>query len=306
MPDVVEFFHAFGINLFVGWVDISDIIYPNMHDAMFAELNDYIVNKKNATFGWKNPSFIPTGFKSAYFAKKIYWEDPSGESWHTPITALYSAKDDKFSITKGVKKVLSAKLAGISRLPIIASSYDKSAPRPGLHKAKSDETLFDFINGLSKGRVDSPLIGIDFSVIRQQECTPVIHWIDVNKTAQERPAYKEMFRNDQTVWSKYSHRLVVSDVLPSQNMVGYDHKKLTGVHPNIRHIREAMPKQAVAYICANRDADICSRLAEALVWLSTDAEMNEVGEVRSPDARYRIVYNNTSNHVITMPPGFYK
>ena len=308
MPDVTEFLRAFGLRTFVGWIGLhDDTNIPDMSYSLFSRLNEYFVGNTDPESPWATRKTVPHGLVTAYYTKHVYWGDPSGESWHTPLTGFYSSDADKFYITKGWNKIMAARLGRIQKLPIIASAYQKLSPRSNMRKIKNDQDLRSFVNEVAKNQpVESPMIGFDFLKFENQISVPVIHYLDINQKEAERPEFPGMFANDQRIWKRwYPGRLVVSDVLPSAT-VGYDHKKLTGVHPDIEHIRAAMPESAVAYICADRDPDICARLTEALVWLSSDQHGHKVGEVRSADGRYRIVYNNNCNDCLIMPPGLYK
>jgi hypothetical protein len=307
MPDVTEFFRLFGLRLFAGWIDRSDSQCPDMSYSLFRHLNQYFVRDRDPVSPWEAGIPVPHGLVTAYYTKEVYWADPTGESWHTPLTAHFIKDHDKFFITKGWNKIMAAELAGINKLPVISSCHDKFIPRPGMKIIKNDSMLRDFVDVISKNQAHDPEIGIDFLRFDTQTSLPVIHYLDITRQAAERPGFPGMFSNDQRIWKRwYPGRLVVSDVLPTDNDIGYDHKKLTGVHPDLEHIRRAMPPEAVAYICSDRNPDICARLTEALVWLSSDRHGHKVGEVRSIDGRYRIVYNNNCDDLLIMPPGLYK
>ena len=309
--DVVDFFDKFSIKLYVGWVDISEVICGDLSERVFQPLNKFFAQDRDfCSRPYHSIKDMPSSdpFVTSYYTKHVYWEDPSGESWHTPITGFFLERYNKIQISKGSNKISAAKLAGIDRLPMIVSSWSKRSPRPGLNKVKSDRSLRDFLDVVSGGQVQDPTLGIEFIVadLDSHQIVPAIHWITINRAAKSRPDYDQNLWADIDHWrTHYPGRLVVSDVLPSAT-VGYDHKKLTGVHLDIEHIRAAMPESAVAYIHANDDPDICARLTEALVWLSSDQHGHEVGEMKSADGRYRIVYNNDSLYTLLIPPGLYK
>jgi hypothetical protein len=310
MPDVTEFFRLFGLRIFAGWINRHDYVQSSadsMSEMLFNTLNQSFVRDRDPISPWEAGIPIPYGLIMAYYTKHVYWPDPTGDSWHTPLTAHYVKSRDVFFITKGWNKIMAAQLAHIDKLPIITTCRDKYISRPGLKIIKSDSMLRDFIDLVSKNQAHEPDIGIDFGNVGDERFFPMMHYIDITPQEGKRPEWAGMFSNDQRIWKRwYPGRLVVSDVLPTDNDIGYDHKKLTGVHPDLEHIRRAMPPEAVAYICSDRNPDICARLTEALVWLSSDQHGHKVGEVRSIDGRYRIVYNNNCDDLLIMPPGLYK
>jgi hypothetical protein len=299
-PDVVDFFSAFGVKLFSASVDIDCILEQPIYDLVFQPVNQIILESIAVDTKSTEAKKIITG----YYTKCIYWEDPSGQSWHTPIYVMDDENDQKFSLIKGINKVLAAKLAGLKSLPALIGSQQKKSSIEHGKEIKSDRNLVDFLIATSNNRVQDPEIGIEFRTTHNECPIPVIHWITVFPEAAERVDIDILWAKDLELWKNFYHsRVVFSDVFPSVRTHGLDYEIPPIKLHTVDQVRRFMPHGSVAYIDSDGDSEICSRLSQALVWLSSDRFGNAVGTAVSHDGRYRVVFNNTSDLTVIIPPG---
>lgn len=301
-PDVVEFFDLFGLKTFVGSLNIEKDIAPSMDlGIMFSQFNHFLDNY-DETRPWDAKS-VNMAVHNAYFTKLIYNDFKLGNVWHTPITAVYNHDNNNFALTKGAKKILASELIGIKTLPAVILSRDKKLDGKKLKLIKSDRELYNFIDSLSPGNMKDPSIGIEYFDIEGLGKVPGIHWINVSEEASQRSSYHTNFMKDLKTWRRYPGRIVTSDVLPKNLSRYHDQKLLSGLRPDPDAIRKHMPKNAWAHVHSDKDRDICSKLVNALAWLSTTADINSVGEAVSSCGRYRVIYNNKSDVRIEIPHG---
>jgi hypothetical protein len=303
VPDAVEMFDAFGIKLFSGWIDTTDLVDHITVDSLFSTINQFITEKSHLDAGeyYDRNQKEQEQIERAYYTKTIYWGDPTGRSWHTPIFGIHQNRG--FVVFKGLNKILAAKLGKVKRLPILAGAFQKDPPFPEMTKIKTDQQMLDFFSLLSNGQVRDPELGLEFRY-SNGSLIPILHWINISPEAAARPDTKIPFLKDCKNWKEfYFNRVVLSDMLPSVGIPGFNHQIFPGKLNNRDHIRQYMTKGTVAYIYCDGDSEMCARLSRALVWLSSDESGSLVGELMSEDKRYRIVFNNNSDLKLTIPPG---
>lgn len=298
-PDIVDFFHRFGLNMFVGSLNIKNDLGKKLElDAMFGEFNEFL-----KTYNDSDRACLDRRVYNAYFSKIIYQDFLSGKTWHTPICVIYDHDRDKFLLTKGAKKILASEMIGIETLPTVVLARKKTKVGKNLARVSSDQELYDFIGSLAGNQMKDPYIGIEYYDFDNLGKIPIIHWINISQDSGERINYQINLAKDIKFWRKFPDRLVTSDVFPDSESDYYTHQLMSGLLPDSKIIRQNMPKTAVAHVYSSKDPVICRKLINALAWLNTDADNNAVGETVSACGRYKIVFNNKSDIITEIPRG---
>jgi hypothetical protein len=132
----------------------------------------------------------------------------------------------------------------------------------------------------------------------------VIHWLDINEDAGQRPDWTIWKTADIELW-KDQPRLVLVTKPPLPRGTAkpskyFKYQWINQTYIDVATARACMDNTMCATIFAP-DGEITRQLTDALVWLSTDADCNVVGAVVAEDCA--IVYNNNSDLIINMPPG---
>lgn len=304
-PDMVDFFGRFGLRIFVGTADYRRIVaqsdgVPNAVYSTFHTLNDIVHRSETYT-----PEQVKKILPGAYFSKLIYHEDPTGKKWHTPMVFHYDGITEKFYQTKGYKKLTALGIAEIHQTPVIVISDQKTLPIEGLWKVKHDQALVDFLQQVSGGVCQEPTFGLEFHDYGQG-LVPFLHKITLNPSTGTRTAYGPLYQQDLKTWSRYKDKKIIVDVplekVQDQKYYPIEYLETQELDTNIRSIQPLFRKHSAAVV-ARGNPQILSRLLNALVWLSTEAQGQPVRAWFSRDRRYGVVFNNDSPIELQLPPG---
>jgi len=294
-PDLTDFFSRWGLKIWVGTVDLK--LIHSMHLAEFSA----VMATNRVLGGEGNP------LSTIYYPKVIYKEDPLGENYHTPVAVYHNMHTNQFHVTKGYKKLTACQLSNRTLHPVILTSMKNKCPLPGMTLIEKDEELRNWMQSNTSNILSSPTISMEFRNFGSglHPMVPVIHWLDINDNAGQRPQWNDWLEFDCKLW-KHQPRLVLVTTLP-----GAEKHTKYNEYFNYRWTDQKTIDVAAARACM--DDSVCAtvfapstvigrQLTNALVWFSTDADRNIVGAVVAED--YAIVYNNDSDLIINMPPGF--
>jgi hypothetical protein len=296
-PDITDFFSHWGLRLWVGTVDIKSYFEGHLPEFTAITTAKRILGKE------------PNPLDTVYYPKLLYQQDPTGENSHTPITVYHNSVTDKFYVTKGYKKITTCQLSKVSLHPIILSTSQASCPIDGMTPIHTDQELYNWIEKNTTVALDVPKIGLEFRNYGngQHPLVPVIHWLDLNETVGKRLGWAEWEKTDTELWDQLPRLVLVTKPPGTDKLNRYNE------YFNYRWTNQKTIDVAAAR--ANMDDTMCAtvfapdtmtgrQLTNALVWFSTDADRNIVGAVVADDCA--IVYNNNSDLIINMPPGFIK
>lgn len=304
-PDMVDFFGRFGLKIFVGVVDYRAIVarghkIPDAVYSTFHTLNDIVI--RSDSYNIADAKKLLSG---AYFSKLIYHEDPTGRKWHTPMVFHYDGTTQKFYQTKGYKKLTVLGIADIHMTPIIVVSDQKTLPVDGFHKIKQDQALVDFLQQVSGGICNEPTFGLEFHDYGQG-LVPFLHKITLNPDTGKRIAYGPLYQADLKNWARYRDKKILTDV-PVDRILEekYYPREMFETQELTTDIKTVEPKfrKHMAAVIARGNPQILSRLLNAMVWLSSDAQGQAIRACFSQDRRYGIIFNNQSTLEIQLPAG---
>lgn len=287
-PDVTVFFSMLGWKIYAGTIDSNLLQGKSKTLWPLKVASDIVLGDSNLT-----PA-IP------YHSKKLYFEDPAGKSFHTPVVATHI--NGMFYINKGYKKLTACSLADVSSVPCFVLTQT-GFKIDGLTEIFGDQEFYDYLRSISNA-VDTPSVGIEFRRHVGQVLVPVIHWLDINEDAGQRPDWTIWKTADIELW-KDQPRLVLVTKPPLTRGTAkpskyFKYQWINQTYIDVATARACMDHTVCATIFAP-DGEITRQLTDALVWLSTDADCNVVGAVVAQDCA--IVYNNSSDLIINMPPG---
>lgn len=287
-PDVTVFFNMLGWKIYAGTID------SNLLQSKYKTLWPLKVASDIVLGDSKLTPAIP------YHSKKLYFEDPTGKSFHTPVVATHI--NGRFYIDKGYKKLTACLLANVTSVPCFVLTQT-GIKIDGLTEIFGDQEFYDYLRSISNA-VDTPSVGIEFRCHVGQVLVPVIHWLDINEDAGQRPDWTIWKTADIELW-KDQPRLVLVTKPPLPRGTAkpskyFKYQWINQTYIDVATARACMDNTMCATIFAP-DGEITRQLTDALVWLSTDADCNVVGAVVAEDCA--IVYNNNSDLIINMPPG---
>jgi hypothetical protein len=286
-PDVTVFFNMLGWKIYAGQIN-SNLLQTKAKTLWALKVaSDIILGDSNRT-----PAI-------SYHAKKLYFEDPTGKSFHTPVVATHI--NGVFYIDKGYKKLTACSLANVTSVPCFVLTQT-GIKIDGLTEIFGDQEFYNYLRSVSDA-VDTPSVGIEFRQHVGQVLVPVIHWLDINDDASQRPEWNDWKTADIKLW-KDRPRLVLVTKPPSRGAwtpsEHFSYRWTNQTYVDVATARANMDHTVCATIFASTGETSC-QLTNALVWLSTDADRNIVGAVVAEDCA--IVYNNNSDLIINMPPG---
>jgi len=286
-PDVTVFFNMLGWKIYAGTIDCNLLQEKSKTLWPLKVASDIVLGDSDLT-----PSIV-------YHPKLLYYNNPTGESFHTPVVATHI--NGTFYINKGYKKLTACSLANISSVPCFVLSQT-GFKIDGLTEIFSDREFYDYLRSISDA-VDTPSVGIEFRRHVGQVLVPVIHWVDINNQVSHRPLWDKWKTVDIELW-KDQPRLVLVTKPPvgshSKPNKHFNYQWTNQIYIDVATARACMDNTMCATIFAS-DGETTRQLTDALVWLSTDADCNIVGAVVAEDCA--IVYNNNSDLIINMPPG---
>lgn len=287
-PDVTVFFNMLGWKIYAGQLSSSLLQAKSKTLWPLKVAGDIVLGASELT-----PAIV-------YHPKLLYYNDPLGKCFHTPVVATYI--NGVFYIDKGYKKLTACSLADISNVPCFVLSQT-GIKINGLTEIFGDQEFYDYLRSISDA-VDTPSVGIEFRQHVGQVLVPVIHWLDINEKASQRPIWDEWKTVDIELW-KDQPRLVLVTKPPmetshSKPSEHFKYQWTNQFYIDVATARANMNNTVCATIFAST-GEITRQLTDALVWLSTDADRNIVGAVVAEDCA--IVYNNNSDLIIKMPPG---
>jgi hypothetical protein len=286
-PDVTVFFNMLGWKIYAGIVDSNLLQEKSKTLWPLKVAGDIVLGTSELT-----PA-IP------YHSKKLYFEDPTGKSFHTPVIATHI--NGVFYIDKGYKKLTACSLADVTDVPCFVITQS-GITIDGLTEIFSDQEFYDYLRSISDA-VDTPSVGIEFRRHVGQILVPVIHWLDINEDASQRPDWSACKKADIELWKDRPRLVLVTKPPVGNHSKPNEHFKYQWTNQtyiDVATARACMDDTMCATIFAS-DGEITRQLTDALVWLSTDADCNVVGAVVAQDCA--IVYNNSSDLIINMPPG---
>jgi hypothetical protein len=287
-PDVTVFFNMLGWKIYAGTID-SNLLQKKSKTLLPLKVaNDIVLGDSKLSLA------IP------YHAKKLYFEDPTGKSFHTPVIATHI--NGMFYVDKGYKKLTACSLSNVTSVPCFVLTQTVLQIN-GLTEIFSDQEFYDYLCSISN-KVDTPSVGIEFRQYVGQALVPVIHWLDINKNTGQRPDWNAWKTADIELWRNQPRLVQITapvDPVEFSNFNTHFSYQFAGhAYVDVATARDKMNKKMCATIFAPTK-EITAQLAHALVWLSTDTDCNPVGAVVAEDCA--IVYNNNSNLIINMPPG---
>ena len=287
-PDVTVFFNMLGWKIYAGQLNSNLLQTKSKTLWPLKVAGDMVLGASELT-----PAIV-------YHPKLLYYNDPMGKCFHTPVVATHI--NDVFYINKGYKKLTACSLANVASVPCFVLSQT-GIKIDGLTEIFGDQEFYDYLRSISNA-VDTPSVGIEFRQHVGQVLVPVIHWLDINEEASQRPDWNKWKTADIELWKDQPRLVLVTkpsaEPLYNKPNEHFKYQWTNQCYIDVATARANMNSTVCATIFAST-GEVTRQLTDALIWLSTDADRNIVGAVVAEDCA--IVYNNNSDLIINMPPG---
>jgi hypothetical protein len=284
-PDVVEFINQFDFYVYAGHANTEKIYNSNSTDQrncignLFNSANAQVLNG------------VSQYLNKIYVAKQIYYQNYD----YTPVIAVYH--HEHYYVTKGGNKHTVFNLRQDFNTCVIILSREIPPSDMTLTRIDNDQQLFDFMQGLNPSPLKNPSVEFTF-LLCGNEMVPSLHFLEPTDCVQRGGDWGRWLEIDSRIWNSRGRQVLVQRCTDKFNS-NFD--VLTCVFDENTVKSMFVPDVCAAIICDQ--ALVTAKLINALVWLSTDHEGNEVGQAISDDQTIQIIYNTASTRVVKIPPG---
>ena len=286
-PDVTDFFKKFGVNIYVGQVDIwplSDKMYgyDSSRDLISEMLDTTNSQVLHGTTQYPNRIYAP---------KQMYYQDYD----HTPMVAMYY--DQQYRLTKGGNKATGLTLKQNFTTCIMVLS-EHAPPELDLQLITTDKQLYDWLVDIDPNNylpLSYPWLEYIFVPVGDK-LIPGLHFLERSSDIKRGARWPEWLDIDIELWRGRGRKVL------AQHNVSHADFDIQPCDFDEHSVKSMFSNDVCAAIVCSRP-ELISRLTDALVWLSTDHNHRKVGQAASADGTVKIIYNTDTTHTVTIPPG---
>lgn len=286
-PDVTDFFKKFGVNVYVGHIDVwqlSDKMHGydpsrDLVSEMLATTNSQVLH---GTIQYPNRIYAP---------KQMYYQEYD----HTPMVAMYYHQ--QYRLTKGGNKAVGLTLKQNFKTCIMVLCED-APPDLDLQLVTTDKQLYDWLASLDPNNY-LPLLypWLEFIFVPiGDKLVPGLHFLERSGDIKRGARWAEWLGIDIELWRGRGRTVL------AQYHIDHADFGIQVCNFDNSDVKSMFSNDVCAAIVCDRP-ELISRLTDALVWLSTDHNHTKVGQATSKDGTVKIIYNTDATHTVTIPPG---